>query len=163
MTHTQPWGSSHSSWVKSWIKSSFLFILIFPWWVTVFLFFTHFLFDLSSDSSCCSEKEISGIFLYHWWGIALLISEMLLSHSGFRSIKEAVLPQWQDDQVRFFQLSYFQQDLKLNSLDTASVFVSNFYQVLTTWLHHQSVPNYVIILGQHKVQRKKFLQEICWI
>jgi len=47
-------GSSHLS----------IFILIFPWWVTVFRFITHFLFDLSSDSSCCSEKELSGIFLW---------------------------------------------------------------------------------------------------
>jgi len=27
-------------------------------------FITHFLFDLSSDLSCCSEKELSGIFLW---------------------------------------------------------------------------------------------------
>ena len=47
-----------------WIKSSFHLYPIFPWWVTVFCFITHFLSDISSDLSCCSEKELSGIFLW---------------------------------------------------------------------------------------------------
>jgi len=45
-------------WVKSSIKSSSIFILIFHDEVTVFHFYYSFSFDLSSDLSCCSEKEL---------------------------------------------------------------------------------------------------------
>jgi len=51
----------------------------------VFRFITHFLFDLSSDSSCCSEKELSGISSDSLMSNHLLISEMLLSRSAFPS------------------------------------------------------------------------------
>jgi len=56
---------SHSS-SSQVIGSSYLsiYILFFPWWVTVFCFITHFLSDLSSDSSSCSKMELSGIFLW---------------------------------------------------------------------------------------------------
>jgi len=51
----------------------------------VFHFITHFLFDLSSDSSCCSEKDLSGIFLELIDEQSLTDLRMLLSHSGFPS------------------------------------------------------------------------------
>jgi len=56
-------------------KSSFHFFLIFHDESPVFHFIT-FLFDLSSDSSCCIWKKISGNFTStHWWAIAYDISE----------------------------------------------------------------------------------------
>jgi len=71
--------------VKSSDQVIFPFYPNFPMRVTLFHFITHFLFDLSSDSSCCSVKELSGIFpwlideksLTDLWNVA--------SRSGFPS------------------------------------------------------------------------------
>jgi len=66
------------------IKSSFHFYLNFPMMSHCVSFYYSFSFDLSSDSSCCSEKELSGIFLWlNWWAIAYRSQKCLLSRSGF--------------------------------------------------------------------------------
>jgi len=71
--------------VKSSDQVIFPFYLDFPMMSHCVSFYYSFLFDLSSDSSCCSEKELSGISSDSLMSNCLLISEMLLSHSAFPS------------------------------------------------------------------------------
>ena len=61
---TQPWGSIPLIDSSHWSSHLSIYILFFPWWVTVFHFITHFLSDVSSDLSYCSEMELSVIFLW---------------------------------------------------------------------------------------------------
>jgi len=65
-------GSSHLS----------IFILIFPWWVTVFSFYTHFLL-IYHRFIMLFEKELLNIPLTHWWAIAYRSQKCCLIHSGF--------------------------------------------------------------------------------
>jgi len=83
MTHTQPWAqypTPHQ--VKSSDKSSFHFYLNFPWWVTVFrLLLISFWFIIWFVM--LFWKVTFWIFLWLIENNRLLISEMLLSCSGF--------------------------------------------------------------------------------
>ena len=117
MTHTALRKYPTSLWVKSSIKPSFLLYPIFPWWVTVFCFMTHFLSDLSSDLSysyqCCYVAESSRMYWLMFWPIL----EMLLSHRCFLLyIKRLTCLKERAESIHS-QLSCLQQDLKLNSLD----------------------------------------------
>jgi len=146
MTHTQPWAVSTPHWVQViGFKYLSIFILIFPWWVTVFCFITHFLFDLSSDSFMLFWKgNFWNLPLTHWWAIAYWSQKCAYLRIP-SCYKEAVLPQWKDDQVQVYsQLSYFQQDLKLNSLDySISICQQLSSRSWPLWLHHQRCSNYV--------------------
>jgi len=160
MTHTQPWGStplliesSHQ------IKSSFHFILIFPWWVTVFHFITHFLFDLSSDSSCCYEKELSGIFLWlideqiAYWSLkcCLVVLHSLMYIRRLSCLRERTI------KFRFqSQLSFFSKILNSTILITASGFVIILIKVSTTLITSlECVHITSAVLGQRKVSEKR--------
>ena len=91
---------SHSS-SSQVISSSHLsiYILFFPWWVTVFHFILFLIYHLICHAVLWwnfLEDSYDSLMKNH-----LQISEMLLSHSGFPHVyKEAVLPQRKDNQVQ---------------------------------------------------------------
>ena len=120
----------------------------------MFHFITHFLSDLSSDMSCCSKMELSSDSLM---SNHLQISEMLLSHSGFPPVcKEAVLPQRKkkSNSRVYSQLSFTQQDLKLDSPITTLGFVINSLQA-TLIISLECVHIMSSVLGQCKVSEKR--------
>jgi len=159
---THPWGSfplliesSHQ------IKSSFHLYPIFPWWVTVFCFITHFLFDLSSDLSCCSMTELSGRFLWLIDEQLLTDSEMLLSCSGFPHVyKEAVLTQRKGQSSPEFVLSsaFFSKINNSTILITISGLVSKSHKSLSTLITSSECVHIMSsVLGHHKVSEKEVL------
>jgi len=148
---TQPWGSiplSSSQVIRS---SLFPFYLNFPWWVTVFCFITHFLFDLSSDSSCCSEMESSSDSLM---SNHLQISDMLLSCHD--SPKRGCLASEKDNQVQDSLLAQlYSARLKLDSSD----YTSDYQQFSWRSWHFDYIIRVCLYtssnLGQHEVSMVK--------
>jgi len=110
--------------------------------VTCFSSINSFYFDLSSDSSCCSERTFWNLPLTHWWAITywsqkccLVILDSPLYIKRLSCLRERT--------IRFrihSQLSFFQQDHKLDSLDynfrLCHQFSSRSWPI---WLCHQSV------------------------
>jgi len=95
MTHTQPWGSTHSS-SSQVIRSSHLsiFILIFPWWVTVFHFITHFFLIYHLIHHAVLKRNFLEFSSGSWWAIAYWSQKCCLVILDSPHVyKEAVLPQ----------------------------------------------------------------------
>ena len=155
---TQPWGSiplliksSHQ------IKSSFHFYLNFPMMSHCVLFYYSFYFWFIIWSSCCSEMELSGIFLW-------LIDEKsiayrsqtccLVVHDSPMYIKRlSCLRERQSSSRIYSQLSFTLQDLKLDSSDY-NIRISHLFSSRSwaLWLHHWSVSMSSSLL-QHRFQR----------
>jgi len=120
---------SHSSLRSShWIKSSFHLYPIFPMMNHCVLFYTHFISDLSSDSSCCSKMELSGIFLWLMSNHLQIQKCCLVIHDSPHVYKEAVLPQRKDNQV--LSSAFFSKIINLTVLITTSGLVSKTLQSL---------------------------------
>ena len=140
---TQPWGSiplliksSHQ------IKSSFHFYPHFPMMSHCVSFYYSFFSDLSSDSSCYSKMELSGIFLTHWWAIAyryqkccLVVHDSLLYIMRLSCLRERT--------IRFritLSSAFVSKVFSSTVLITASGFVILFSsRSQPLWLHDQSV------------------------
>jgi len=159
---TQPWGhililieSSHQPSHLS------IYILFFPWWVTVFSFITHFPSDLSTDSSCCSEMELY-IPLTHRWAITYRSQKCCLVMIPSCIYRDCFASQ--SDSGLLFS-AFFSKVLSLTVLITASRFVITLIKVWTTLIMSSECVHITsAVLHQHKVSKiKHIFQEICWI
>jgi len=133
MTQHTPWGSTPLL-IESSHRSSHLsiFYLIFPWWVTVFHFITHFWFIIWFVMLFW-KGTFWNFPLTHWWAIAYWSLKMLLSHLDSPHVyKEAVLPQRKGNlvQVSFSAQLFFSKILNSTILDYSIWFVINSHQGL---------------------------------
>jgi len=132
MTHTQPWGSTPLLIESSHrIKSSFHFYLNFPMMSHCVSFYYSFSFWFIIWFIMLFWKGTFWNFpLTHWWTITywsqkccLVILDSLMYIRRLSCLRER--------KFRFHsQLSYFQQDLKIDNLDYSIRFVINSHQGL---------------------------------